>query len=338
MRALQKIGQALGILIVIVLVLAGGYVAYATATAAKRISFPNAPYPTVAVSNDPAIIERGRYLARGPAHCSWCHSGTDREHPDLLTPESPMTGGLEFALGPIGTFYAANLTPDPDTGIGKVLDADVARAVRSGILHDGTLSILMRFAASHPSDDDLGAIISYLRSLPPVKREVPRGGLKLLGKAMLPMFPIKPRDVTGPAGVQAGAEPTMERGAYLADHVALCTACHTATNDKTFEPNGPKGGGGSVDESHGSDADMEFVPPNLTSAPSGYTGRASEDTFLQRLHTGRAITSSIMPWENLKTMTDVDLRSIYRYLHSLPPVKSNLGPSYRKKGTWPPKS
>jgi mono/diheme cytochrome c family protein len=339
MAALRKVGKFLGILIVIVLVLVGGYVAYASATAAKKMSFPNAPYPTIAVSKDPAIIERGRYLARGPAHCAECHGSlTDREHPELLTPDTPMAGGLEFPLGPIATFYAANLTPDPDTGIGKLSDRDVARAVRSGILHDGTFSILMRFGASHPSDDDLGAIISYLRTLPPVKHEVPRGGLKLLGKAMLPMFPLKPRDVAGPAGAQAGAEPTLERGAYLADHVALCTSCHTATDMRTFEPNGPKGGGGSLDESHGSDADMEFVPPNLTSDPSGYTGRASEDTFLQRLHTGRAITSSIMPWENLKTMTDVDLRSIYRYLHTLPPVKNNLGPSYRKKGSWPPKS
>jgi hypothetical protein len=83
---------------------------------------------------------------------------------------------------------------------------------------------------------------------------------------------------------------------------------------------------------------MEFVPPNLTADPSGYTGRVSEDAFVARLRTGRSITSSIMPWESFKIMTDVDLRSIYRYLRSLPPVHNALGPSHRKKGTWPPRT
>ncbi len=46
---------------------------------------------------------------------------------------------------------------------------------------------------------------------------------------------------------------------------------------------------------------------------------------------------SIMPWENFKTMTDVDLKSVYRYLRTLPPVKNTLGPSHRKKGSFPPK-
>jgi mono/diheme cytochrome c family protein len=335
---LRKILKGVGALLALVLVLGGGYVAYASATAAKRMSFPDAAYPTISVSKDPAIIERGRYLARGPAHCTACHSETDREHPEKITPESPLAGGLEFALGPIGTFYAANLTSDPETGVGKLSDAQVARAVRSGITHDGTLSIMMRLGASQPSDEDLGAIISYLRTLPPVKHAIPAGGLGIMGKAMLPMLSIGPRAVAGPTGVQAGPEPTLERGAYLVEHVALCAGCHTTYDMKTFEPNGPKAGGGSIDDSHGADRGMEFQPPNLTSDPAGYTGRASEEAFIQRVRAGRAITSSIMPWENFKTMEENDLKSIYRYLKSLPPVHNTLGPSYRKKGTWPPKT
>lgn len=209
--------------------------------------------------------------------------------------------------------------------------------MRAGVLHDGNMSILMRFAAAQPSDEDLDAIISYLRTLPPVKHAVPKGGLALFGKAILPMFAIAPRVEPAPAGVQPAAEPTLERGAYLADHVALCTSCHTPVDMKTFQPIGPKGSGGSIDESHGPDSDMEFQPPNLTSDRAGYTGRASEETFLQRMRAGRGITSSIMPWESFKVMTDDDLKSIYRYLKSLPPVRNDLGPSYRKKGSWKPR-
>lgn len=333
----KTLAKGLGVLILLVLVLAGGYVAYASATAAKRLAFPDAPFPTIAVSKDPAVIERGRYLARGPAHCNMCHTDGERDHPEKVGPDSTLSGGLAFAMGPIGTFYAANLTSDPETGIGKLSDAEVARTIRSGILHDGTFSVMMRFAASRPSDDDLSAIISYLRTLPATKHAVPKGAFGLVGKAMLPMFPLGPRPLTAAAGMQAGPEPTVERGAYLAEHVALCSDCHTTVDMKTFEPIGPKAGGGSVDSSHGADTDMEFQPPNLTSDPAGYTGRAAEDFFVQRLHTGRAVTSSIMPWEAFKTMTDVDIRSIYRYLRSLPPVHNDLGPSYRKKGSWPPK-
>jgi mono/diheme cytochrome c family protein len=334
----KKLAKGLGILVAIVVLLAGGYVAFASATAAGRIAFPSTPFPAVTVSKDPAVIERGRYLARGPAHCVSCHGDYERTHPESVSDATAMSGGMEFAMGPIATFYAANLTSDPETGIGGRSDAEIARAVRSGVMHDGNLSLLMRFGAAQPSDEDLGAIISYLRTLPPTKRAVTKGSYGVLGKAMLPIFSLKPRAAAGPAGVQAGDEPSVERGAYLAEHVALCAGCHTPVDMKTFEPNGPKASGGNAEGSHGADADMEFQPPNLTSDPSGYTGRASEETFLQRLRSGRAIPSSIMPWESFKTMTDVDLRSIYRFLKTLPPVKNDLGPIYRKKGSWPKKA
>jgi mono/diheme cytochrome c family protein len=336
MSLLRKIGKALGILVVVLVLLLAGYLGYAAATAKGRTSLPGTPYPRIAVSTDAAVIERGRYLVNGPAHCSQCHGTDQREHPELNTADVPLKGGLEFSVGPIGVTWAANLTPDPDTGIGKRTDQELARAIRMGVLHDGTWSMFMRFAAAQLSDQDLGAVIAYLRSRPPVRNAVPRGEWKLLGKAMLPMFPINARPTTGPHGAEAGPEPTLARGAYLAEHVALCVNCHTPFDQKTFEPVGPKAAGGSTDPSHGADADMEFTPPNLTSHPqAGYTGRADEKAFLARLRSGRAILSSLMPWEQVSRMTEVDLRSIYLYLRSLPPVNNDLGPTYRKRG-WKP--
>ena len=80
---------------------------------------------------------------------------------------------------------------------------------------------------------------------------------------------------------------------------------------------------------------MAFVTPNLTADPTGYTGRVGEDSFVKRIKSCRAIPSSIMPSENFTQMLDEDLRSIYRYLRSLPPVKHDVGPTYRKAG-WKP--
>ena len=144
-----------------------------------------------------------------------------------------------------------------------------------------------------------------------------------------------PRHAQGPEHVAAPTEPTLERGKYLVESAALCNGCHTAMDMNTLEFTGTPGAGSLPDPSHGADADMAFVAPNLTSDPSGITGMWDEDTFVKRLQSGRVFQSSIMPWECFEQTSEVDLRSVYRYLKSLPPVATNLGPSYREAG-WEP--
>ncbi len=190
----------------------------------------------------------------------------------------------------------------------------------------------MRFSAANLSAEDLTAVISYLRSLPAVAHAVERGHLKPHGKVAVSFFDFVPDPKLLPAHVPEAAEPSLARGAYLAEHVALCVPCHTTFDPSTFEPSGPKGAGGSVDPSHGADTEKEFAPPNLTSSPTGITGMLPEKQFLTRIKSGRAFVSSLMPWENFGRMTDADLRSIYRYLKSLPPIHNDNGPSYRDVG------
>ncbi len=115
----------------------------------------------------------------------------------------------------------------------------------------------------------------------------------------------------------------------------LCTGCHSQFSMKTFKPVGPKAGGGTPEPSHGADSDMEFVTPNLTSDPTGVTGKLDENAFVARILHGRVHAGSIMPWENFQDTTETDLRSVYRYLRTLPPVQNDVGPSYRKVG-WKP--
>lgn len=303
-----------------------------------KMSFPQTLGPNVVASTDPAVIERGRVLVRTVAHCSQCHGSPDREHPEKNTADVALTGGLKFAMGPIGAFYAANLTPDPETGIGNRSDAQLARTIATGVLPDGRISIFMRYSAANLSEQDLVAIISYLRSIPPLKNAVPQGGLTTVGKAAFIMFDMQPDLSKLPEHAQASTEPSIQRGAYLAENVALCTACHTAYDPMTFQPVGAKGAGGGVEPSHGKDSDKEFAAPNLTpDHKTGVTGKMTEDQFVQRLKAGRAYGSSIMPWENFSRMDEGDMRSIYRFLRTLPPVENDPGPSYRDAGWEPPR-
>lgn len=335
MSKYRTFARGLAGLVVFGVVAVGGTAAALYATAGGAMSFPNTPYPDLSATTDPAVIERGRYLALGPAHCNQCHSVDDRtDFAGVAT--SPLDGGFSFPMGPIATSWAPNLTPHPTTGIGRYTDAELARTLRYGIRPNHSGSIFMKLSAADLSEEDIVAVLSFLRAQPPVDHDVPESEVHALGRMMWPLFPWAARQSPPPRGVQAGSEPTLERGAYLASHVALCAACHSRYDPSTFEPVGPVAGGGLPEPSHGDDVDKEFVAPNLTSDPTGVTGQLDEDAFVARMRQGRRYPSSIMPWESFQNITDGDLRSIYRYLRSLPPVSNDVGPSYRDAGWTPP--
>jgi mono/diheme cytochrome c family protein len=333
MPLLKKLLKYSAILVGVLVVALVGLVAYAGATADGRLQFDDAARPTLAATADAALIAEGSYLVHGPAHCAQCHSTADREHPELIS-TTPLQGGLAFAMGPLGTRYARNLTPHPTTGLGNVSDADIARTLRTGVMHDGELSFFMRYSAANLSEHDIVAVISYLRSIAPVDNAVDPGSWALFGKVLLTYAfpPLTPRPGDAPEYVAEGSAPSVERGEYLAQSVMLCTSCHTEFDMATFEPVGPTAAGSLPDPSHGSDHGMEFVAPNLTSHPTGITGQLSEDAFVARLRGGRVYASSIMPWENFAATHENDLRSVYRYLTSLPPVDADRGPTYRQAG------
>ena len=292
-----------------------------------RRTFP-APPTTLHASTDSAVIERGRYLAYGPAKCANCHVPPDQmdrlRGGELL----PLAGGMEFVL-PLGTFRVPNITPDSATGIGRRSDADLVRQIRYGVRHDRRAAPpFMEF--QDMADDDLVAVISFLRSQPAVRHVVPAHTVTLPGRALF-AFMIEPTGPRVPPPAHAPSGPTVARGEYLARSVAECVSCHTQRNMATGAYTGAMLAGGNVmpDEE---DARFEFVTPNLTPEPT--TGRIAgwtEDQFIARIRRGRVYPSSHMPWEAFDRMTDDDLRAIYRYLRTVPPVVNATGESRRAK-------
>ena len=206
--------------------------------------------PDVHASSDPAVIQHGEYLVFGPAPCVECHSSSFAEFQKLVDGQKPaLTGGAEFAAPPLGKIYSKNLTPDPQTGIGGYSDGQIARMMRWSVRPDGRASVRPLMPFHNMSNDDVVAIISFLRQQMPVRHEVPANEFTLIGKIVKSFAPaFKPRDQINPPAVAPPAEPTRERGEYLARYVGNCVGCHTNSDDMTFSPVGPELAGGEVME------------------------------------------------------------------------------------------
>ena len=282
----------------------------------------DAPYPEISASLDSTIIARGAYLAYGPAHCVDCHVPMS-EFPRARRGEKvPLSGGMDFVLPP-GIVHAPNITADPETGIGAFTDGEIARALRHGVKHDG--SPLVDFMPFYDlSDDDLTAIISFLRSSPPVKNKRPANEWNFLGKAILAFGMIKPMgDGIIPASPER--DTTIAYGKYLAESVANCRGCHTQRDMMTGAYVGIDYAGSQPFEVFDNQGNIirgkHLVTPNLT--PDQETGRMAmwpKEVFIARFRAGEAIPGSPMPWGAYKTMTDDDLIAIYKYLQTLEPV------------------
>jgi mono/diheme cytochrome c family protein len=286
--------------------------------------------PPLAASTDPDVIAKGRYLVRGPAHCSNCHVADLQESARADAGEElPMRGGMEFPLGPIAVLYTSNLTPDPDTGIGRYSDGEIFRLLRHNVKPDGRASVAPLMPFANIADDDLVAIVSYLRSNTPVRNEVPAPRWRLFGKTIAALVrPAAIRPVVGhsPPTLAPPQAPTVERGSYLANSVANCMACHSPFDPATGELTGLAFSGNGRGERSMLDPAILMRAPNLTPDSTGVLVKfADEDTWIGRFRAGRVIAASYMPWGPFARMGEDDLRAIYRYLKTLPPVANDVG-------------
>lgn len=118
-------------------------------------------------------VKRGEYLVDTLA-CSLCHSPVDENK--RLIPGMRLAGGLVMQMQPFGEFATGNLTSDKETGLGNWTDAEIKRVITQGTLRDGTR--LLPYPMDWPafalmSEDDINAIVAYLRTVPPVRNKVP---------------------------------------------------------------------------------------------------------------------------------------------------------------------
>jgi cbb3-type cytochrome oxidase cytochrome c subunit len=162
----------------------------AIATMLRQHLTYNAPYPNIKASTDTAVIAKGKNIALVTKGCVHCHSPINNIDSMLKMGQEPSLAGAKKFDTPFGTFFTPNITPDAKTGIGKMSDREIARVLRYGVKSNGE-AVLPFMQGQDMSDEDMTALISYLRSLKPIENKVPESSFNVMGR-IAKAFVVKP--------------------------------------------------------------------------------------------------------------------------------------------------
>jgi mono/diheme cytochrome c family protein len=294
---LKWAGMAAGGLVLLVLLVLGGAMGFTKTHQSQVYTFEVAPLQPTAEASEAEMLELGRrlVLVRG---CADCHK------PDL-------GGDLMLEDPAIGRLTATNLTRGEGGIASQYTDADWIRAIRHGVSPAGRALVFMPSHEFYPiGDDDLAAMIAYIKSVPPVDRVHPanRVGpiaalLHVMGK--MPLLPARMIDHTAPRPVAPAPGVTVDYGEYLATG---CVGCH-----------GAGFAGGRIP---GSPPDMP-IPTNITPDPETGLAAWDQSDFIRLMREGVRPDGSevnpFMPVQFTKEFTDMELEAMWLYLRGIEP-------------------
>ncbi len=295
-KLLKWLGIAAAVVVALVVICVGAVFAIS----ARRIgrTWPPTDIRPVTIPHDSAAVARGAHLAEAVTKCVHCHG-------DNLS-------GTMFINDPaFGQIVAPNLTRGKGGRGTTYTDQDLVRLLRRGIKPDGHAAAIMPSDAyQFLGDADLGAIIAWVRSKPPVEHEwpAPKFGpvFRMLVTFGVPLFPAARIAADNLAIAQPPAPgPTPEYGHYLTQ-IGGCTFCHN-----------PSFSGGKIVGGNPNS------PPAANLTPGGIGGWTEAD-FVKVLRTGKRygdnapINNDFMPWLQSGHMTDEEIHAVWLYLQSLP--------------------
>jgi mono/diheme cytochrome c family protein len=255
------------------------------------------------------LVKRGDYLVNTILTCGNCH--TPRGPGGVFDMSKQLSGGPQTWDEQTFKVKGANITPDPDTGIGKWTDADIKKLLLTGVRPNGTpIATIMPYGFYKvflPSD--LDAVVAYLKSVPPVRNEVTPPVYKAVMHANTPPGAEKamsPADMNDP----------VKRGFYLAT-IGHCMECHTPlVNDRHDNTQLGKGG-------------QEFKGPwgvsvsrNITSSKTkgigAWTDAEVKTAITQGISKDGSKLKPPMGFPLYAKMTDADLSAVVTYLRTVP--------------------
>ena len=262
----------------------------------------------------PQSIARGEVLA-AEGHCASCHTGPGEE---------TFAGGYGVNT-PFGVIYGTNITPDPDTGIGRWSLKAFTRAMHEGIARDGShlYPAFPYWAYTKLTDDDVKDLYAYLMTRPPVHMPARANALPLAFKvravnAGWNLLFFK----SGRFEPKAAKSEQWNRGAYLADSLSDCSGCHTPRSALGGEESGRAYAGTVIDG---------WTAPPLTSANPSPVPWTEADLFdylrngVSRLHgaTDATMTQVIRGGLALPVVPDSDVRAIAFYFSDINGASAN---------------
>ena len=254
----------------------------------------NIPADNIVIPTDAASIEKGKHLTE--TLCTHCHT-------------IDLSGKLWFSFPPAGKVDSANLTSG-EGGIGKefTTDEDYVRAIRHGVDPDGKPIFMPSVAAFQGmSDEDLGALIAYLKTVPPVDHKTNGQQFTSLAKILIGAGVIKlPAAIVSHTPSVAAPEKAVS-AAYSQYLVTIsgCYDCHTQNLS-----GGPYPQPG-----------ISLIVPNITTG--GEVGSWTEDQFIATIRTGvnpagHPLDAELMPWPQIRLSSDDELKAIWMYLQTVP--------------------
>jgi len=277
------------------------------------------PRETVPVPTGPNSLARGQHIFRFRG-CEACHSGGGSldvdSHLNLPSLDLPdMEGNIYLDDPAVGRVIASNLTSGKG-GVGRVYtDQDWARAIRHGVRPDKTPLLFMPSTEFYfLSDEDLGAVIAFIKSARPVDNDLPASSVSWTGRAVIPLVPaitfipaeLIPHEAPRPIAPELGITP--EYGEYL---TYSCKVCHGLTMSGGPIPGFPS----------------SWPPaPNLTFGGGSALPSWTEEGFMDTIRSGvtpegRKVRGEYMPWGSYKFMNDDELKAVWVYLQSLPKLE-----------------
>lgn len=307
------------ILLVIVICVAGGIIYIKTA-------LPNVgPAADIKIEQTPQRIERGKYLANNVAVCMDCHSTRD-----WTQYAGPMTSGLGAGgevfskeMGFPATFYAPNITPYALT---SWTDGEIVRAVTTGVNKSGNaLFPLMGYHRFGKMDEeDIHSIVAYIRTLPAIKKDIPRSKPDFPVNILINTMPEKAAFTKMPK-----EEDAVAYGKYLIN-VSGCVECHSKTDKGQVVPGTEFGGGMEFNQPAGI-----MRSPNITFDNKTGIGSWTSTFFVQRFkmyadssYHGKSVAptelNTPMPWTMFAGMSEKDLTAIYTYLKTIAPINNQV--------------
>lgn len=292
-----------------------------------KFALPSVPLEDIQITATPERVARGNYLFNHVAACVSCHS--EREMDKLTMPVKPGTigeGGEDFnrRFGFPGSFTAANITP---YGIGQWTDAEIFRAITSGVSRDGhALFPIMPYQTYGTADkEDIFSIIAYVRTLNPIKKDKQPDEYDFPMNFIINTIPQKPQFHVRPA-----TNDSVRYGKYLVT-MAECIHCHSQLENGRPIQGTEFAGGRTFPLPTGGLVSSANITPDMETGIGQWTRdmfisrfRLYADSSFQPSLVSKNNFNSIMPWTDFAKMKTEDLSAIYDYLRTIKPVKNRV--------------